>query len=95
VSPAGFKSPAEAAEAFAASKARVAVICSVDDNYPTLVPPLLAALRAKKSDAIVVLAGYPADQIEVHKQSGVNEFIHVRADAFEVLSKIHAQLGIA
>lgn len=95
VSPAGFKSPAEAAEAFAASKAKVAVICSVDDNYPALVPPLIAALRAKKSDVIVVLAGYPADQVEAHKQSGVNEFIHVRADALEVLSKIHAQLGIA
>jgi methylmalonyl-CoA mutase len=94
VSPAGFKSPAEAAEAFAASKAKVAVICSVDDNYPALVPPLITALRAKKSDAIVVLAGYPADQIEAHKQSGVNEFIHVRADVLEVLSKIHAQLGI-
>jgi methylmalonyl-CoA mutase len=94
VSPAGFKSPAEAAEAFAASKAKVAVICSVDDNYPALVPPLIAALRAKKSDAIVVLAGYPADQVEAHKQSGVHEFIHVRADVLEVLSKIHAQLGI-
>jgi len=95
VSPAGFKSPAEAAEAFAASGAKVAVICSVDDNYPALVPPLIAALRAKQSDAIVVLAGYPADQIEAHKQSGVNEFIHLRADVLEVLSKIHAQLGIA
>ena len=95
LSPAGFKSPAEAAEAFAASKATVAVICSVDDNYPALVPPLIAALRGKKPDAIVVLAGYPADQVEAHKKSGVNEFIHVWADALEVLSKIHAQLGIA
>ena len=46
----------------------MAVICSVDDNYPALVPPLIAALRAKKSDAIIVLAGYPADQVEAHKQ---------------------------
>lgn len=93
-SPAGFKSPAEAAEAFAQSKAMVAVICSVDDNYPALVPSLVTALRAKKSDAIIVLAGYPADQIEAHKKSGVDEFIHVRADALEVLSKIHERLGI-
>ncbi len=94
MSPVGFKSPAEAADAFAASKAKVAVICSVDDNYPALVPPLIAALRAKKSEVIVVLAGYPADQIEAHKQSGVNEFIHMRADALEVLARIHERLGI-
>ena len=95
VSPVGFKSPTEAVEAFVASKAKVAVICSVDDNYPALVPPLIAALRAKQPETVIVLAGYPADQIEAHKQSGVDEFIHVRADALEVLSKIHAQLGIA
>ena len=94
-SPAGFKSPTETAEAFAKSNAKVAVICSVDDNYPALVPPLVTALRAKKPDAIIVLAGYPADQIEAHKKSGVDEFIHVRADTLEVLSKIHARLGIS
>jgi methylmalonyl-CoA mutase len=95
ISPAGFKTPEEAAAAFAESGSRVAVICSTDDNYPTLVPMLAADIRARKPDAIIVLAGYPKEQIEAHKKSGVNEFIHVRADVLEVLSKIHNQLGIA
>jgi methylmalonyl-CoA mutase len=95
ISPEGLATPEAAAEAFAASEARIAVICSIDDKYPTLVPPLISALRAKRPGAIVVLAGYPAEQVEAHTKSGVNEFIHLRADALEVLSKIQAQLGIA
>jgi methylmalonyl-CoA mutase len=95
LSPAGFNTPEAAAEAFGASKAKIAVICSVDDKYPVLVPPLIGALRAQKPDSIIVLAGYPAEQIDAHKRAGVNEFIHIRADALEVLSKMQARLGIA
>jgi len=95
VSPGSLASPTEAAEAFAAANARVAVICSLDGNYPALVPPLVTALRARVPAAIIVLAGYPADQIEAHRQAGVDDFIHLRADVLEVLSKIHARLGIA
>jgi methylmalonyl-CoA mutase len=94
ISPSGFKTPGDAAEAFAKSGARIAVICSTDDNYPALVPPLVRELRAKRPDAIIVLAGYPKDQIEAHKAAGVDEFTHVRADAVQVLSRFHSQLGI-
>jgi methylmalonyl-CoA mutase len=94
VSPEGFKTPEAAAAAFVKSKARIAVICSTDENYPALVPPLVKALRAGQPDAVIALAGYPPDQIEAHKQAGVDEFIHVRADAVELLAKFHSRLGI-
>jgi len=95
VSPAGFKTPAEAAEAFARSKAKIAVICSTDENYPALVPVLVAAIREQQPGAVIVLAGYPADQVEAHKKSGVDEFVHVRADAAELLAKFHEWAGVA
>jgi methylmalonyl-CoA mutase len=94
ISPAGFKTPESAAAAFVESKADVAVICSTDENYPLVVPPLVAAIRAGKPRAVIVLAGYPQDQVETHKKAGVDEFIHVRADVLEVLSRIHGKLGI-
>jgi methylmalonyl-CoA mutase len=94
VSPEGFKTPEDAAKAFAKSKARIAVICSTDENYPALVPPLVQAIRTGCPEAIVVLAGYPQDQIEAHKKAGVDEFIHIRADAVELLAKFHSKLGI-
>lgn len=94
ISPAGFKSPADAVTAFLQSGAKIAVVCSVDENYPALVPPLAEDLRAQRSDALLVLAGCPPEQVEAHKKSGVEEFIHLRADVVEVLSRIHARLGI-
>jgi methylmalonyl-CoA mutase len=94
VSPAGFKSPTEAADAFAGARAQIAVLCSSDDNYPALVPPLVQALRAKQRDTLIVLAGYPSEQVESHKKTGVDDFIHIRADALEVLSRFHQKLGI-
>lgn len=94
ISPEGFKSPDAAAEAFAKSGACVAVICSTDDNYPALVPALVPALRAKRPDTVVILAGYPAEQLDAHRKSGVNEFIHMRADALELLTSLHQKLGI-
>ena len=95
ISPAGFKTADEAADAFAKSGARIAVICSTDDNYAALVPQLVPLLRAKRPDAIAVLAGFPRDQVEAHKKTGINEFIHIRADAVEVLKAMHAKLGIS
>jgi methylmalonyl-CoA mutase len=94
ISPSGFKSPEEAAKAFASSKASIAVICSTDENYPALVPPLAQALQAVRPNVILVLAGYPQDQIEAHKRAGVHEFIHLRADAVELLNRFHSKLGI-
>jgi methylmalonyl-CoA mutase len=71
------------------------VICSTDDKYPELVPVLVKALRNVRPDVQIVLAGYPQDQVEAHKKSGVNDFIHIRADALEVLKNIQSRLGIA
>ena len=93
-SPAGFKTLADAVAAFAKSGAKVAVICSTDENYPALVPVLTPELKAAVPGAIVVLAGFPTEQIEAHKKSGVDEFIHIRSDAAETLRTIQTNLGI-
>ena len=90
----GFKTHDEAVAAFAKSGARVAVICSTDDIYPTLVPALAQGLRQCRSDVIIILAGFPQDQVEAHRKSGVDDFIHIRADALEVLTSIQTRLGI-
>jgi len=94
ISPLGFESPQEAVDAFVNSKASIGVICSTDDKYPSLVPPLVEAIRAARPEAIILLAGYPQYQVEAHKKSGVDEFIHIRADAKDLLANLHRRLGI-
>ena len=88
----GFQTPDEAAEAAKASGASVAIICSTDDTYPEIVPAL--APKLKEAGLTVILAGYPTEQIEAFKQAGVDEFIHIRANCFQVLSGIATKLGI-
>ena len=95
ISPKGFSTPEDAAAAFAASGARVAVLCSTDDNYPALVPAVIAAVRAQKPDALVILAGYPTGHVEAFKAAGVHDFIHLRANVAEMLAKLHQTLGVS
>jgi len=94
VSPEGFRTPEAAVQAFVQLGARIAVICSTDENYPALVPPLVKGIRAARPDAVIVLAGFPKDQIEAHQKTGVDEFIHLRADAVQLLGNFHFKLGI-
>jgi len=86
--PSEFDSTEEAVKAANESNADVVVICSTDETYPELVPPIAKGIKEINKDVTVVLAGYPKDQIEEHKKSGVDEFIYLGCDAFELLNKL-------
>ena len=91
----GFKTPEDAAKAFAESKARIAVICSTDDNYPALVPPLVAGdPRPRRRTPSLFWPDSRRSRSKPTKKPGVDEFIHVRADALELLTAFHHRLGI-
>jgi methylmalonyl-CoA mutase len=94
ISPEGFETTETAVQAFVESGARIAVICSTDENYPALVPPLVKGIRGARPDSVIALAGFPKDQIETHKKTGVDEFIHIRADAIQLLGNFHTKMGI-
>lgn len=82
----GFNTADEAVNAAINSSAQIITICSTDETYPEFVPTIVKGIKEKLPDAIVVLAGYPKDQIEQHKQSGVDEFIFLGADVHQILS---------
>ncbi len=92
----GFDTPEAAALAALASGAPVVVICSTDDTYPTLVPPLAQALRAAARPPLVVLAGLPAtpELQQQFKAAGVDEFIHLRANCARLLATFQDKLGL-
>lgn len=90
----GFATVEAAAQAAQAAGAPIVVICSADDTYPAIVPPLTQALKAARPTTTVILAGYPADQVESYRQAGVDEFIHLRANCYEVLARLQKQQGV-
>jgi len=92
--PAGFASVEEAVAAAKASAHNICVICSTDDTYPELVPALCEGLRSACPQKMIVLAGYPAEQVEGYKQNGVQEFIHIKANVYELLAKFQSFMGL-
>jgi len=90
----GFNTPQEAIDAAIASQAPVVAICSTDETYPELVPPIAKSLKEKNPAVVVVLAGFPKDHVETFKQAGVDEFIYLGGDAHHILSGILKKVGV-
>lgn len=90
----GFDSVAAAAEAALTSGARAMVICSTDATYPEIVPELARRVKEADPGMMVILAGYPKEYIEAFSQAGVDEFLHIRANALELLSTVQKHLEV-
>jgi methylmalonyl-CoA mutase len=90
----GFKTADEAVKEALASKAQIVVICSSDEEYPTVAPQIASGIKAADQKIIVVLAGYPKEIIGDLKNAGVDEFIHLKADSVEIIKSIHKKLGV-
>lgn len=91
----GFPTVEEAADAAVHSGAALTIICSTDATYPELVPPLAKAIKAAKPEMLVFLAGAPAKEHEAsYREAGVDDFIHVRANCYEILSRLQRERGI-
>ncbi|MEE4376812.1 MAG: methylmalonyl-CoA mutase family protein [Candidatus Competibacteraceae bacterium] len=90
----GFDTPQAAAQAALESGAPVVVICSTDDTYPELVPPLVQAIKQTKPETAVLLAGRPADQVEAHRQAGVDDFIFMGANCYDLLLNLQKKIGV-
>ena len=82
---------ADAVAEFAASNARIAVICSTDKRYATAVAELAPKLKAAGA-AAVVLAGNPGQSEATYRAAGVDRFIYVRCNVLDTLwSLLHAE----
>ncbi|MFA6201414.1 MAG: methylmalonyl-CoA mutase family protein [Bacteroidales bacterium] len=86
----GFETPEEGAKAALESKAEIVVLCSSDDEYNDLVTGVMPMLKGKINNIIV--AGYPAEQIENYKEQGITDFIYVKTNALELLQSYNAKL---
>ena len=91
----GFKTVEEAANAARASGADAIVICSTDATYPEIVPALAPKLHEVLPKARVFLAGAaPKDLLETYKEAGIDEYISVRANCYEILESLQKQKGM-
>jgi methylmalonyl-CoA mutase len=81
------------AERIAASDADLIVLCSSDAEYLALATDVLAGLKLHKREIPVIIAGYPetAEQLQA---AGIADFVHLRSNPIEFLTKWQQRLGI-
>ncbi len=42
----------------------------------------------------VLVAGYPKDHIDAFREFGVDDFIHIRSNVFDMLEKLQKKVGV-
>ncbi len=73
----------------------VAVICSTDATYPEDVPALAPMLKKANPNITLFLAGAaPKDMEAVYREAGVDDFISVKANCFEILKMLQKKKGM-
>lgn len=87
----GFKTAEEGVEAALKAQADIVVMCSSDDEYAEICQNVCNGLKGKVKS--IVLAGFPKDQIDTYKGYGVDEFIHVKTNVLDCLTKFNNAFG--
>ena len=83
----------EDAQAIASADADLLVLCSSDPEYPALAAALLTALQQAGRATPVIVAGNPGSAAEL-KAAGVADFVHIRTNPLEFLTRWQQQLGV-
>ncbi len=64
------------------------ILCSSDDIYPIFVSKLVKDLKNRQTGTFILLAGYPENYIDEFKNSGVDDFIHIKTNAYTFLKSL-------
>jgi methylmalonyl-CoA mutase len=89
----GFSEMQALAAAFAGSEATIAVICSTDKNYESIVDQVAPKLKAAGART-VILAGNPGANEAKYRAAGVDRFIFLRCDVLGTLRSLLHEEGV-
>lgn len=92
--PVGFEDLDAAIKAIHEQKPDIAVICSSDEEYQELVPKIGQTISELDQQPILVLAGYPKENIKTYTEAGVDDFIYSDCNALKILKSFQHKLGI-
>jgi methylmalonyl-CoA mutase len=77
----------------AAAEGDLIVLCSADQEYGALAAELMPRLQALGRTTPVIVAGNP-EAAEQLKATGIADFVNMRSNPVEVLTKWQERLGI-
>jgi len=94
ISPKGFESPEDAVAALAESGAGITVVCGTDDDYAEHFGDYARAIKSALPNVRVVLAGFPGEKESDYRAAGMDDFIFVKSNNYEVNHTYLADLGV-
>ncbi len=89
-----FENTEAAVAALEASPATIAVITSDDETYLECVPSLAKAVKAAKPDLTLLVAGAPGDNEAAWRDAGVDDFVNVRVNNYEMNQQLLKGAGV-
>jgi methylmalonyl-CoA mutase len=89
----GFDTADACAEAFKASGASIAILCSSDDVYEGMAEQTAAALKAAGVKRLY-LAGAPGDKKDAYTAAGIDAFVFLGCDVLDTLRDALALMGV-
>lgn len=89
-----FKGIDDAIAALTESQAAIAVITSDDENYLQVAEPLAQAVKAAKPGIHLLLAGAPGDNEPAWRAAGIDDFVNVRSNNYELNEQLLKIAGV-
>ncbi len=89
----GFERPDDAVAALRDSGAAIAVVCGTDDDYSECFVDYAKAIKAALSKVHLVLAGFPGDKEADYRAAGMDDFIFIKSNHFQVNRDYLIRLG--
>jgi len=89
-----FAAIADAAEAAASTASNIVVITSDDATYLEAVAPLATAVKAARPDITLLVAGAPGDNEAAWRAAGVDNFVNVRSNNYELNQQLLVKAGV-
>lgn len=88
-----FDSVNDAVNGFKNSNSEIVIITSTDDTYTKEVPSFAKAIKEVNSNAYVIVAGVAGDNESSWREAGVDDFVNVRVNNYEMLNTLLKKLG--
>lgn len=94
ITPGGFEYPDDAVKALVESKAGITVVCGTDDDYVEQFASYAQAIKAALPDMQIVLAGYPGENEGAYREAGMDDYIFIKSDNYEINRRYLTGLGV-
>jgi methylmalonyl-CoA mutase len=88
----GIKDIEEASEFISSQKANQFIICGDGADYHSLGPNFVQQIKKQHQEVKLYMAGLPEGEKAEWEAAGIEEFIHIRSNAFQILSGLLAEM---